>query len=218
MSEENMKLWNAVCTTAPSDTKKVNSRGGFTSICAQSQIRAATEQWGPYGTDWGMGELQFDEIRNAAGELVEVTLLAMFVYPGGSFQIAADASYRAGNDTRKKLLTDATTKALSKLGFNADVFLGMYDDNKYVQEQMQLERQNAQPQPQQAPTEPQPPQKSALDQRKEVLFATWPIADIERVLFTLINPDTNNHFVKGERITRMAELAELERQLNAGVE
>jgi len=25
-----------------------------------------------------------------------------------------------------------TTKALSKLGFNADVFLGLYDDNKYV--------------------------------------------------------------------------------------
>jgi hypothetical protein len=32
----------------------------------------------------------------------------------------------------KKSLTDATTKALSMLGFSADVFLGLYDDNKYV--------------------------------------------------------------------------------------
>jgi len=32
-----------------------------------------------------------------------------------------------------KVETDALTKALSKLGFNADVFMGMYDDHKYVQ-------------------------------------------------------------------------------------
>ena len=35
-------------------------------------------------------------------------------------------------DCRKKLLTDITTKALSFLGFNADVFLGQHDDNKYL--------------------------------------------------------------------------------------
>ena len=32
----------------------------------------------------------------------------------------------------KKVATDALTKGLSKLGFNADVFMGMFDDNKYV--------------------------------------------------------------------------------------
>jgi hypothetical protein len=32
----------------------------------------------------------------------------------------------------KKSLTDALTKALSMWGFSADVFLGLYDDNKYV--------------------------------------------------------------------------------------
>jgi hypothetical protein len=30
-------------------------------------------------------------------------------------------------------MTDALTKGLSQLGFNADVFLGLYDDNKYVE-------------------------------------------------------------------------------------
>jgi hypothetical protein len=38
------------------------------------------------------------------------------------------------NDWSKKVATDALTKGLSLLGFNADVFLGKFEDNKYVQE------------------------------------------------------------------------------------
>jgi hypothetical protein len=41
---------------------------------------------------------------------------------------------RIDNDAFKKALTDALTKLLSHLGMNADVFLGMFDDNKYVAE------------------------------------------------------------------------------------
>ncbi len=37
-------------------------------------------------------------------------------------------------DFAKKIETDALTKALSKIGFNADVFMGRYDDVKYVNE------------------------------------------------------------------------------------
>jgi len=39
---------------------------------------------------------------------------------------------RIDDDFFKKVATDALTKGLSKLGFNADVFMGMFDDNKYV--------------------------------------------------------------------------------------
>ena len=39
---------------------------------------------------------------------------------------------RVDDDFAKKVATDALTKGLSKLGFNADVFLGKFDDNKYV--------------------------------------------------------------------------------------
>jgi hypothetical protein len=34
----------------------------------------------------------------------------------------------------KKIETDALTKAISKLGFNADIFLGKFDDVRYVAE------------------------------------------------------------------------------------
>ena len=57
MSEDkakNMELWEQVCTTDPDITKKVNTRGGFTAIDAQAQIKRATELWGPYGSEWGV--------------------------------------------------------------------------------------------------------------------------------------------------------------------
>ena len=44
-----------------------------------------------------------------------------------------------------RAMTDATTKALSKLGYNADVFLGKFDDNKYVQEQAASHRNEHRP-------------------------------------------------------------------------
>jgi len=43
-------------------------------------------------------------------------------------------------DWAKKIETDVTTKALSKLGFNADIFKGNWDDDKYVQERVNEER------------------------------------------------------------------------------
>ena len=129
---ENMELWNQVCVTDPSHTKTVSQRGGYTTIDAQHQVQRATEIWGPYGKAWGVTDCEYGLIRNAAGEPVEMTMDAIFLYPGGSFPLGVDIAYRPNNDSRKKLLTNLTTKALSKLGFNADVFLGKFDDNQYV--------------------------------------------------------------------------------------
>lgn len=42
---------------------------------------------------------------------------------------------RLDEDAFKKALTDALTKALSHLGFSADVFLGQFDDPDYVAQQ-----------------------------------------------------------------------------------
>lgn len=129
---DNMDIWRKVCVTPPEITKKVEQRGGFTAICAQSQLKIATKLWGPYGSGWGVKNLTYSTIKDKSGQVVELCLDADFFYPGGEFRLGADIKYRAGNDSRKKLLTDLTTKALSKLGFNSDVFEGKYDDNKYL--------------------------------------------------------------------------------------
>ncbi len=129
--ETKMQLWNAVCTTDPAHAKQVDARGGYTAISAQYQFQLATEQFGPYGKGWGVKELRYEFVDPSSKEMV---LDAIFYFPGGEFEIGTDIVYRAGNDSRKKLLTDLTTKALSKLGFNADVFMGRFDDHKYVAE------------------------------------------------------------------------------------
>jgi hypothetical protein len=140
---DNMNLWNAVEKTNPKHTKKANVRGNsITAIAPQSQIKCATEQWGAYGTAWGWSSFEFDYALLATTGIV--IFKGLFYYPGGAFPISTSISaYKDGARTKpdadfaKKVETDALTKALSKLGFNADVFMGLYDDNKYVQDMEQ---------------------------------------------------------------------------------
>jgi len=130
----NLELWNAVCKTDPKHTKKVSQRGGFTAIDAHYQIESATRQFGPIGIGWGYvtGEPIFQN---------SVVIVPVTFWHGdrannfGPIYGCADMfGKRVDTDAPKKATTDAITKALSMLGFNADVFLGKFDDNKYVQE------------------------------------------------------------------------------------
>lgn len=133
---DNLRIWSAVEKTDPAHTKHVNQRGGFTAISAQYQVKAATEQFGPIGAGWGY---------ETGTPIVVDTLLFVPVtlwhgarsnsfgpMPGGAEW--KDKNGRVDSDAGKKAVTDAITKLLSQLGFNADVFLGKFDDNKYVEE------------------------------------------------------------------------------------
>lgn len=146
---ENMRLWDSVSETDPRRTKQVNQRGGFTAIDAQYQRRKATEVFGPYGLGWGVKNLNYGTVR-AGDQILEIYLEAEFYAnytpEGGDawvaeFPISVCMAYKPGNDSRKKLLTDATTKALSMLGFNSDVFEGKFDDSKYVEELRQKNKE-----------------------------------------------------------------------------
>lgn len=140
---DNMQLWNAVERTDPKHTKKANVRGNnITAIAPQSQIKCATEQFGSYGVKWGWKSFDFDYALLATTGIV--IFKGLFFFPGGEFPISSSISaYKDGARTKpdadfaKKVETDALTKALSKLGFNADVFMGLYDDNKYVMEMIE---------------------------------------------------------------------------------
>lgn len=137
---ENMKLWNQVCETDPEITKHVNQRGGFTAIDAQSQIKRATELWGPQGVRWGLRDLVYQDCASGGAPVV-LMMFAKFYYPDfinaeeyseGVIEIATDIAFRPGDEMCMKLRTKAITKALSQLGFNSDVFEGQFDDNEYV--------------------------------------------------------------------------------------
>jgi len=137
---ENLKLWESVEKTDPKHTKKANVKGNnLTSIKPQYQILQATKQWGSYGCKWGFKSMNYDT------SLVDVNGLmifkAIFYYPNGEFETINTISiWRDGAMTKpddewaKKVETDTLTKSLSKLGFNADIFLGRFDDLRYVEE------------------------------------------------------------------------------------
>jgi len=136
---DNMQLWNSVCVTDPQYTKRVNQRGGFTAIGAQSQLMEATKVFGPFGKGFGVSDEKFTSFDMEGLALYQARL--WFVLNGETnvihqFPIHSSIKYsvngRVDDDFAKKVATDALTKGLSKLGFNADVFLGKFDDNKYV--------------------------------------------------------------------------------------
>ena len=136
---DNMSLWDSVCVTDPQYTKRVNQRGGFTAIGAQSQIMEATKVFGPFGKGFGVSDEKFTSFDMEGLALYQARL--WFVLNGETnvihqFPIHSSIKYsvngRVDDDFAKKVATDALTKGLSKLGFNADVFLGKFDDNKYV--------------------------------------------------------------------------------------
>jgi len=134
MSEENLKIWNAVQETNPSDTKKVSFGRQFTAIDAYSQIKKATEQFGAYGVKWGLRDI----VHTFVPDTKMVLAVGYFFVPDGECIVSSSIMYvsdkgKTDDDFAKKLETDMITKALSRMGFNADVFMGMFDDNKYVQ-------------------------------------------------------------------------------------
>ena len=135
--KENLKLWESVCVTDPAHTKKANVKGNrLTSIKPKYQILQATKQWGSYGSTWGFKDIVLSyELK----ELGLANFKALFYYPGGYFEAINTISlWRDGAQTKiddefaKKIETDSLTKCLSKLGFSADVFMGKFDDPRYV--------------------------------------------------------------------------------------
>lgn len=138
-TNNHLELWNKVEKTNPKYTKKANVRGNnITSIAPQFQILSATEQFGAYGKTWGFKHMEIDYTLKDMGM---VNFKATFYYPDGEFEIinsiklhTDNAKTKLDSDFAKKLETDTLTKALSKLGFNADIFLGKFDDTRYVHE------------------------------------------------------------------------------------
>jgi|TARA_R100000049_G_C1955828_1_gene110390 hypothetical protein len=125
----NMTIWDQVCKTDPDHTKRVEVRGGFTAICAYSQIEVATRMFGPMGIGWG-----YTVEYEVTGKLLLAHLRLWYQHgETRSEPIYVVGSSTLSDDGHKKACTDALTKALSYLGFNSDIFTGKYDDNKYVQ-------------------------------------------------------------------------------------
>jgi hypothetical protein len=152
---DNLKLWDSVQATDPRYTKKFTRGGGFsgTAINATYLAKRATETFGPIGTGWGVlvedeqyaeGAPIVDDKHGLVGTEIIHVLRIMLWYElngiRGEVRHYGQTVFVGKNkhgvftdeEAPKKSLTDAMSKALSLLGFASDVHLGLYDDNKYV--------------------------------------------------------------------------------------
>lgn len=152
-----LEVWSQVQETQPDLTKSF-SKGGFqgTAVSPTYQAMRATQIFGPHGLGWGTelisesyvegGPLGFDkEGRMLGREIIhKVYLEVWYIYKGkrGTIKqfgattfLSRDAygTISSDEDHAKKSITDATSKCLSLLGFSADVYMGKFDDHKYVE-------------------------------------------------------------------------------------
>jgi hypothetical protein len=149
---DNLALWHKVEKTDPGQVKPITGKSyKGTSPKPHYLIQKATETFGPCGIGWGFKVLD-ERIENGAmiepgfferasiarvlvwykwdGERGEVEHVGGTTYAGrySSGKIFTD------EDAPKKSVTDALIKALSMIGFAGDIFMGRYDDSKYVNE------------------------------------------------------------------------------------
>ena len=138
--KENLELWHKVEKTNPKYTKQANVGGNkITSIAPQYQIMNVTEQFGSYGKTWGFKNIELD--YTLVPEFNLIVFKAIFFYPDGEFptinsikMFMDNAKLKIDDNFAKKLETDTLTKAISKLGFNADIFMGKFEDTRYLAE------------------------------------------------------------------------------------
>ena len=138
---DNLKLWNAVEKTNPAHTKKVTFGRAITAIDPYHQIKNATAQFGAAGDGWGWSVVDTKFLpTNEVACLVRVWHgdPSKYIEQWGQNGLFIDKKEeKKDTDCMKKCVTDGLTKCLSTLGFNADVFLGKFDDSKYVQQMQQ---------------------------------------------------------------------------------
>lgn len=154
----NLALWNAVEKTPPSQTKAITGKSyQGTSPKPHYIVHKATETFGPCGIGWGF-TIEDERIEEGAGgERMHIARVKVwFKWNGERGEVEHiggtqfSGTRRNGNaftdeDAPKKSVTDALIKALSMLGFAGDIFMGRYDDSKYVNDLRGEEQQANQP-------------------------------------------------------------------------
>ena len=142
---DNLALWNAVEKTPPAQTKAITGKSyQGTSPKPHYLVHKATETFGPCGIGWGF-TIEDERIEEGAGgERMSIARVKVWFkwngergeveHIGGTTFSGVRSSGKpfTDEDAPKKSVTDALIKALSMIGFAGDIFMGRYDDSKYV--------------------------------------------------------------------------------------
>lgn len=150
----NLDLWEAHADIDPQYTKAITGKAyKGTSPNPQYVIKCLTEMFGPVGRGFGW-EVLSEDFTPLGDEILHWCRIRFWHtkrehYYEAYGQTKALMKTRNGmmsdEDAPKKSLTDAIIKAASQLGIAANIFLGRWDDQKYVAELKEEFRQDDQP-------------------------------------------------------------------------
>lgn len=176
---DNLALWRAVERTPKEHTKAITGKAyKGTSPKPHYLVMKATETFGPCGIGWGFNVLSERIVDGSEGVKVHIAHIRVWYKWNGERgevehmgQTVLAGKNKNGaftdEDAPKKSITDGLVKALSMIGFAGDIFIGRYDDSKYV---AGLEAEQHAPAP--SPQQPAPfsPEDSAT-MRDTMIFA-----------------------------------------------
>ena len=145
---DNMELWNKVEKTQKELIGKIITDDGtkLNTVSSINRIKKATEIFGMYGKNWGLKEIKHTQLQCHSGLLLGL-LDAMFFVSNENYKtnfqitnstaitIKTGDKFNVNPTYRKAIETDTINKALSKLGFNADI----YSDRDLVKTQEEVD-------------------------------------------------------------------------------
>lgn len=142
MKSENLALWEAHEDIDPKFTKAITGRDyGGTSPNPQYVIKCLTDLFGPVGKGFGwrvvtegferLGDTSLHWCRIEFWHTDRANVFEAYGQTKAAY-VTSKGTMRVDEDAPKKSLTDAIVKAASQIGIAANIFLGRWDDQKYV--------------------------------------------------------------------------------------
>lgn len=156
----NTEIWDALARTDPTATKPFSRAGGFkgTAVKPMWIIKRLTEQFGAAGVGWGVNRPEFQVVPCEGETLVYCTVSAwhgarenlLWGVGGDKVQAKRSSGPFCDDEAFKKAFTDAINNAFKSIGVAADIHMGRFDDDKYVEQisaEFEAERVASQPLP-----------------------------------------------------------------------
>lgn len=156
---DNLTIWDRFADIDPQFTKAITGRDyGGTSPNPQYVIRCLTEMFGPAGKGFGWNVIA-EEFKEMGGTYLHWCRIRFWWKDGDGEHSVEEygqtkAAYQTNagkmkvdEDAPKKSLTDAIIKGASHIGVAANIFLGRWDDQKYVALVEQEYREAEKPKP-----------------------------------------------------------------------
>lgn len=153
-NKNHLAIWEAVEKTPTTATKQATVNGqNITAIDTIHMVKLATKVFGPTGIGWGY-KIDVDRFDQGAPVMLKdqvigheqthtCQLTLWYEWEGKRGEVTHFGHTRAvymtnkgkfitDGEAPKKSVTDAMKKCLSQLGFAADIFTGLFDNQDYV--------------------------------------------------------------------------------------